>query len=305
MGVPLFRLTLALATAALALALTALVMVERSLTVGPQAPVHELDALGRTIVYPTANPSALIVLALAALGLLTLLRALRSVAHQAVAQRALSRSLKACRVREAGDVIVIRGDAPRAMCAGLRRPRIYVTEAALDVLPPRELEAVLAHEAHHRARRDPLRLAIAQVLGDALPPVRRLAREHALATEIDADAAALRSAGGDAAPLASAMLRLAKAPDGAVGIEAGRVDSLLGRPPGRALSLCTALGVLTALVLLVLVAFLAGRTAASSATLALPVLSRQPCIVALALLPGTLAALAASFLRRRTDTVHV
>ena len=155
---------------------------------------------------------------------------------------------------------------------------------------------MLAHEAHHRAQRDPLRLAVAQLLGDALPPVRRLARDHALATEVDADAAALRVAGGDAAPLASAMLRLAKAPDGAVGIEAGRVDSLLGRPPGRALAIACALGVLAALLLLALVALLAGRTAAGGATLALPVLSRQPCIVALALLPGALAALAAVFL---------
>jgi bla regulator protein blaR1 len=268
-------------------------------TVGARAPVHELDLLGRTIVYPSANPSALIVLALAGLGLVVLLRALRSAARQARAQRRLARSLAHRRVRELGDVTVIAGDAPTAMCAGLRRPRIYVSEAALGALAPRELEAVLTHEAHHRAQRDPLRLAFAQLLGDALPPVRRLAREHALATEIDADAAALQVADGDAAPLASAMLRLAKAPDGAVGIESGRVDSLLGRPPGRALAVCCALGAVAALVLLVLVAVLAGRTATSSATLALPVLSRQPCVVALAVLPGALAALAAVFLRRR------
>src|SRR5690349_14967794 len=161
MGAPLFRLTLTVATAALALAMTALVMAGRSLTVGSGAPVHELDALGRTIVYPSANPSALLVLTLAALGLVVLLRALRSAGRQALAQRALARSLAASRVREVGGVTVIRGDVPSAMCAGLRRPRIYVTQAALDVLPPRELDAVLAHEAHHRARRDPLRLAIA------------------------------------------------------------------------------------------------------------------------------------------------
>jgi hypothetical protein len=100
------------------------------------------------------------------------------------------------------------------------------------------------------------------------------------------------------------MLRMAKAPDGAVGIEAGRVDSLLGRPPGRALPIWCALGILAALVLLALVAMLAGRTAASSATLALPVLSRQPCIVALALLPGTFAAVAAVFLRRSRASDH-
>jgi hypothetical protein len=140
------------------------------------------------------------------------------------------------------------------------------------------------------------------VLSDALPflpPVRRLAREHALLTEIDADSAALHAAGGDTAPLASAMMRLAGAPDGAVGIEAGRVDSLLGRPPGRALSACCGVGVIVGLALLGLVVLLTARTAAGGATLALPVLSRQPCIVGLALLPGGLGALAAAFLSRR------
>jgi hypothetical protein len=95
------------------------------------------------------------------------------------------------------------------------------------------------------------------------------------------------------------MLRLASAPDGAVGIEAGRVDSLLGRPPGRAFAVWCGAGVIAGLVLILLVTLLAGRTAAGGATLALPVLSRQPCVVALALLPGGLGALAAVFLRRR------
>jgi Zn-dependent protease with chaperone function len=300
MGTSLFRLTLALAAAATALATGALIMAGRSLQVRPDAPVHHLQALGRTITYPSANPSALLVLALAAAGLVVLVRALRSVARQGAAQRALARSLRAGHVRDLGEVAVIRGKDPSAICAGLRRPRIYVTTAALDVLSPPELEAVVAHEAHHRARRDPLRLAIAQVLGDALPPVRRLAREHALATEIDADAAAVQVSGGDSAPLARAMLRMAAAPDGAVGIEAGRVDSLLGRPPGRLLPICCAAGVLAALAVLGLFAVLAARTATSGATLALPVLSSKPCIVALALLPGSLAAVAAVFLRRRS-----
>jgi hypothetical protein len=295
----LFRLTLALAGAALAFAALALVLAGRSMSVSPDAPVHEL---GRTIVYPSANPAALAVLALAGFGLVVLVRALCSTGRQVRAQRALSRSLAAGHVGALGDVAVIRGSTPTAMCAGLRRPCIYVTTAALDALAPRELAAVLAHEAHHRRQHDPLRLAVAQVLGDALPflpPVRRLAREHALLTEIDADAAALHVADGDAAPLANAMLRLGSALDGAVGIEAGRVDSLLGVRPGRALPVWCGLGVLAGLALLALVALLAARTAAFGATLALPVLSRQPCVVALALLPGGLGALAAVFLRRR------
>src|SRR3954447_25632001 len=142
----LFHLTLALALAALGVAGTAMVVAERSLTVGSHAAVHHA---GR-VAYPSANPGALIVLALAGVGLVVLLRALRSMTRQALDQRSLARALARRRLRDLGDVTVITGDAPTAMCAGLRRPRIYVTETALDALPPRELEAVLAHEAHHR-----------------------------------------------------------------------------------------------------------------------------------------------------------
>ena len=95
------------------------------------------------------------------------------------------------------------------------------------------------------------------------------------------------------------MLQLARAEDGAVGIDAGRVDSLLGRPPGHALPLVCAAACLLGLVVLGLLAMLAARTAASHATLALPILSLKPCIVALALVPGALGATAAAFLRKR------
>jgi hypothetical protein len=241
---------------------------------------------------------------MASVGLVALALALRSVSRQLRAQRGLARRLGGCCVRRAGAVRVIADDRPTAMCAGLLHPRIYVTTAALERLAPHELAAVLAHEAHHLRRRDPLRLAVAQVLADALvfvPVVRRLARHHALLTEIDADAAAVRAADGDASGLAGGMLRLAGGdlPDGAIRIEPQRVDSLVGRLPDRLLPLLFGLAVLAGLVLAMLVVMLAGRTAAGEATLALPGLSRQPCVVALALVPGGLGVVAALFLRRR------
>jgi Zn-dependent protease with chaperone function len=299
----LFRVTLAVATAALVVAAAALVIAAQAVTLSDDAPVHRVEALGQTIVYPAANVAAIVVLALASVGLVALSLGLRSVAHQLLAQRRLAVRLSGRCVRRAGTVRVIDDARPRAMCAGLLKPRIYVSTAALERLAPRELEAVLAHEAHHCRRRDPLRLAVAQVLSDALiflPPVRRMARHHALLTEIDADAAAVRSAQGDPSGLAGAMLRIAgsEAPDGAVGIEAERVDSLLGRPPHRLLPLLFGAAVMGGLLLALLVVVLAGRTAAGYATLALPGLSRQPCVVALALVPGALGVLAAVFLRR-------
>jgi hypothetical protein len=229
------------------------------------------------------------VLALAALGLTILLRALGSVARQVRRQQLLQRALAHATVDARPPILVYAGAHPGALTAGLFNPRIYVSQTALETLSPEELQAVLAHEAHHRTRRDPLRLAVAQTLADALfflPPVKRLAREHARQTELDADAAA------PAKPaLAKAMLQLGTDPE--------RVDSLLGRPPSRGPALACGLAVTAGLVIAVLVALLLGRTAAGHATLALPGLSRQPCIVALALIPGTLATVAAVILRRR------
>ena len=52
------------------------------------------------------------------------------------------------------------------------------------------------------------------------------------------------------------------------------------------------------LVLFVAVAVLAGRAASGSATLALPFLSQQPCIIVLAAIPTVLGVLVANYRRR-------
>ena len=59
------------------------------------------------------------------------------------------------------------GASPLAFCAGLLRPRVFVSEGALARLGARALTAVVAHEGHHAARRDPLRILIARAIGDA------------------------------------------------------------------------------------------------------------------------------------------
>jgi hypothetical protein len=86
------------------------------------------------------------------------------------------------------------------------------------------------------------------------------------------------------------MLSFSDAPayDGSAGIDPARVDYLLGDPPSWRFpaGLCLAAGAV--LLLLVAIAVLAGRVASGSATLALPFLSRQPCIVVLAALPAVL-----------------
>jgi Peptidase family M48 len=144
-------------------------------------------------------------------------------------------------------VAVVGGSEPRAFCAGLLRPRVCVTEVAVARLAPDQLRAVVEHEASHARRRDPLRVAVAQVAADGLgflAPLRTLPASQAAVADLAADAAAV-AALGSAQPLAAALVRLREpAPE--------RIDHLLGRPlrvPPRSVSACalTALGGLGAL----------------------------------------------------------
>ena len=63
---------------------------------------------------------------------------------------------------------VIRDPRPQAFCAGYLRPAVYVSRRTVELLGDSELDAVLAHEHHHRRVRDPLRIACGRVLSEAL-----------------------------------------------------------------------------------------------------------------------------------------
>jgi Zn-dependent protease with chaperone function len=165
---------------------------------------------------------ALALLLLLALQSVVLWRAGRSLARVVAAQRRLARLPVRAR-REIGGrpVAIVAGSEPRAFCAGLLRPRVCVTGVALERLAPAELRAVVEHEACHARRRDPLRLAIAQVAADGLG-LRRLTAGQAAVADLAADAAAV-AALGSPQPLAAALVRLREpAPE--------RIDHLLGRP---------------------------------------------------------------------------
>ena len=104
---------------------------------------------------------------------------------------------------------VVRGLPNPAFTAGWLRPRIYVAEALQERLAPAELEALLAHEGAHLARRDPLRLSVLRFLALTLfwlPALRRLAEDVADEAEIRADDRAARDR---PLALASAILALA------------------------------------------------------------------------------------------------
>ena len=187
-------------------------------------------------------------------------------------------------LRGAPDITVVAHPGVQAFCLGLVRPRIYVSDGALLRLTDDELTAVIAHERMHRARRDPLRIVTARLLGEALffaPPVRALARRYDTLAEIAADDQALAAVGGDTSVLAAAMLAF----DGGVGPE--RADHILGVHRDYSLPLALA-GMATAgLAALALLLWQLARHAVLQSTLVSP----APCVIVLALMPATALAL--------------
>lgn len=179
---------------------------------------------------------------------------LRAIWRECRSQRRASGVLRGSRIVEFGDaaVRVIVDDRPRAFCHGLLRPRIYVSTGTLAALRRSELGALLAHERHHARRRDPLRLALARVLGGALfflPALPPLLERYTDAAELAADEAALRD-GQAIRALAATLLMF---DERGAGVHPDRVDGLIG---ARAdLRLPTASVLTTAAIIVAVVGF--------------------------------------------------
>jgi hypothetical protein len=270
--------------------------------VTPAAASHRISVLGQKLTYPAANLGAVIVVVLALIGLSVVALAMSGAVRELAADRRLRRRLRAHVRRRHAGAHVIEDERPRAFCAGLLRPRIYISTGALELLDDAALRAVLAHERAHVRRRDPLRVACGRVIAAALfyvPGLRELHRRQIALAELSADERAIAAAPENRAALARAMLSFAERSlaDDPTGLDPERVDHLLGDPPAWRFPLLLCLPAFTALGLLAGVGVLAGRIAAGSATLAPPVLSHQPCVVMLAMLP-TLVALIALALGR-------
>jgi hypothetical protein len=274
--------------------------------VSSSAGARTVTLLGQRLAYPAANADAVVVLAMALPALCALGLLVFGAVREAIVASRLSKALKRNRIdsdsASLGDAFVIAGDRPLAFCAGLIRARIYISAGAVELLDPAALAVVLEHERHHARRRDPLRLAVGRVLSDALffvPGLTAVIQEHAVLTELGADEAALHRMPGNRPALARAILAFAGAP-GAAGIETERIDKLL--EPGGAdwrfpAALCA--GSAAVVTLLIGIAVVAGRAAAGSATLALPLLSREPCVLTLAGLTASLLVAAGATRRRR------
>jgi len=231
----LFRLHGALAAAAIAVTLGALGVAARAVSLSVPSATQTLAACRAWL--GSLHPIGLLVLALGALGITVIVRTFTTAVRMQRSTRAYLRSLQMVETLPGEPAVrVVADPTALAFCAGLLRPRVYISTGTLERLSREELRAVLAHEAHHAASRDPLRLLVARALGEGLfflPAMRRMGHHCASAAELAADEAAVRAGGGQR-PLASAMLAFGETGDPAVvGVCAERIDHLLGaRPPG-------------------------------------------------------------------------
>jgi Zn-dependent protease with chaperone function len=276
-----FTLALALGIGGLLLATAAVTTAIASVHHG--AGSRPILVAGLHFTYPNLNGAAALLLALAATGAATIVLGLRACWRQIRGYRSLVARIGVVQPLDTDPrVNVIADPLPQAFCAGYLRPRVYVSRRTVELLTEAELQAVLAHEHHHRRVRDPLRLAYARILSEAvffLPVLRSLSVRCAELAELSADHAAVAANAGKAAPLASALLTFdASGPPGAAGISSERVDTLLGEPIHWRLPswlMAASLGLLSGMSALVW--FVSGA-ASAQATLNLPILSSQPCV---------------------------
>jgi hypothetical protein len=299
-----FRASLMLGALGLASAIFVLARLLESWRVTPHTASHRILIFGQRLSYPVANLDAVVIVLLAALGSVVTARALSGALREVRASRRFHRDVAAVELEPMQDAAVIADAQPRAFCAGLVRPRIYVSTGAIKVLDEGALHAVLAHEGHHARRRDPLRLAAGRVLARALfflPELGELVERQQALAELSADESAVSVAPANRSALARAMLSFSDIPESSSssGIDPARVDYLLGEPPMWRFPALLCLAAASVLLLLVAVTVLAGRVASGSATLALPFLSHQPCIVVLAAIPAALGVLAVNHRRLR------
>jgi Zn-dependent protease with chaperone function len=242
----------------------------------------------RRWAFPDGATAPALVAALGSLALAALALTTRSGVRQVSASRqALHRLRHVTPMRGHAGVMAFDDHVARAFCAGFARPRIYLSTGALGLLSDTERAAVIAHEAHHARRRDPLRLLVMRALADGLfflPALRRLADRYRALAELAADEAAVRAT-RDSHALASALLAFDALADPAmVGIAPERVDHLLGEQPRWELPIALVAGAAVTVVAVAAVTLrLADATGHSS--IALPELLAQACMLAMALAP--------------------
>lgn len=270
-------------------------------------PAVDLASYCRRLLLPDLTLNGLAVLALAGLGVLVTVRALRSAIRQRRGWRRISRALEVVgdRKLDGTRVLVLAGSRAEAFCAGLLRPRVYLSSGALERLSDAQLRAVIGHEAHHARRRDPLRIFLLRMLGDGLfflPALSQLTERYREFAEIAADEAAL-AAVGDASPLAGALLHLGEIRgSGVVAIAPERVDHLLGECRRPRVPLSLVLGAIVSVIGL-LAAASAGAYSAAGESVNVALLAARSCMLVMLAVPIVVLA-GGALLGRRMIGVH-
>lgn len=116
---------------------------------------------------------------------------------------------------------VLTYSAPAAYCLPGRRPRIVVSDAAVEMLSPEQLHAVLEHERAHVAGRHHLALAAAEAFASVfrgLPLAHHAKEQTALLLEMIADDRAVRSQSHDVFAAAMYEMAAVRAPKGAFSV---------------------------------------------------------------------------------------
>ena len=135
---------------------------------------------------------------------------IRAVMAQQKTSRVVSAWMKGARPMEfAGTVPVMRvpSQSPILTVAGVRSPKILLSEKAANALSDQELHAAIGHEFAHVRRRDNLKKLLFRFA--VFPGMGRLESAWSEAAEMAADDAAVDSA-SEALDLASAIIKLSR-----------------------------------------------------------------------------------------------
>ncbi len=101
-------------------------------------------------------------------------------------------------------------ELPAAFTAGLFFPRVYLTQAAVELLTVQEQDIVLSHEHEHIRKKDPLRLLFLTFCEYWLPGMTYLRRQWQRRVEIECDHVSMRL-GFTADRVASTILKFERA----------------------------------------------------------------------------------------------
>ena len=248
-------------------------------------PATALAQACASFVLPDLGVTSVASLALGSLAAAVFCLGARSAVRQVLGSRRIVRALPRRGMGPSGAVLFAHA-RPQAFCAGLLRPRVYISTGAVATLNADELRAVLAHEAHHARVRDPQRVFVVRVVSDALfflPAARKLAERYADLAEMAADSAAVRN--GGAQPLASALLTFEAADPAVVGIAPERVDHLLGERPAWQLPVALLAWSLTVLTVVAAIAVRLETAAHHGPAFNVPLFAAQACMLLMAAAP--------------------